>query len=103
MTTNIEAGLNELIRTTDSEVTKRVSHNSLALMKKLLVSGDNKNLTRYFFGICCSDRNQNQSFLLHNPVLEVVLKVTAGAIRGTQDAWLEALLKEHGIDPNQPS
>ena len=103
MTTNIEASLNELIRTTDSEVTKRVSHNSLALMKKLLDSGDNKNLTRYFFGICCSDRNQNQSFLLHIPVLEVVLKVTAGAIRGTQDAWLEALLKEHGIDPNQPS
>ena len=72
-------------------------------MKKLLDSGDNKNLTRYFFGICCSDRNQNQSFLLHIPVLEVVLKVTAGAIRGTQDAWLEALLKEHGIDPNKPS
>ena len=55
------------------------------------------------FGICCSDRNQKQSFSLHIPVLETVLKVTAGAIRGTQDAWLEALLKEHGIDPNQPS
>ena len=63
MTTDIEADLNELIRTTDSEVTKRVSHNSLALMKKLLDSGDNKNLTRYFFGICCSDHNQKQSFL----------------------------------------
>ena len=97
---DIKINLEKIITNPETEPSsKSTARNSLSLLENLSAAGDNANLARFLFGICCTDTRNQQTALRHIPVLQAVMQITAGAIRSTQEAWWDATLEEYGIVP----
>jgi hypothetical protein len=97
---DIKNNLEKVITNPETEPSsKSTGRNSLSLLENLIAAGDNANLARFLFGICCTDTRNQQTALRHIPVLQAVMQITAGAIRSTQEAWWDATLEEYGIVP----